>query len=178
MSQLTDRERAELLGVTLEDYYKLTPADNAIATVKQAIAKGDYKSHKNYMEGIDFDEEGFNRGNPVQVPEDVMNSQNLDIYWDKAPETDEEQHLFYGYHIHSKDNPYGLHTHIKGGKLGGAHRHGPQNRLGYHTHAVDIRELPDSFLIAPDSPIYLDGPHEHYMQSPDGSHNHNPYNFG
>lgn len=174
MTNMTDKERAAALNLSLDEYYKLVPAENSDDVVKKALAKG---AGSNHVEGIDWDEAGFGRGNPGQLDVEQMDAGNLEVYWNKAPSTDEEKALFYGFHIHTKDNPYGLHTHMAGGKLGGSHKHDPQNRLGFHTHAVDIKDLPTEFLISPDAPVHLDGPHEHYMQAPDGKHSHNPQNF-
>jgi len=89
--------------------------------------------------------------------------------WDKAPSNEEEEALYYGVHIHNESNPLGLHTHIKGGTLGGGHSHGPQNRFGSHHHKTEI-------------PLYgisLDGVHTHDGENhPAGCHNHCPENFG
>jgi len=176
MAKLSDKDRAKELGISLAEYYKLVPADDS-HLVEKAIADDDYK----YDQIGEFDTGdfgGFPRGNPVGKSDEVYNSQNIDLHWTKVPETESEKALFYGYHIHSKDNPYGLHTHMPGGKLGGAHKHGPQNRLGLHTHTVDTTELDSQFLFSAQSPVYIDGPHEHGSNMPDGGHNHNPQNFG
>lgn len=89
--------------------------------------------------------------------------------WNQLPSSNEEKAIYYGLHVHSQSNPYGLHTHVIGGKLGGGHTHGPNNPKGQHYHG-------DS-----DNPHYhqTDGGHEHPIghNLPCGSHEHCPSNF-
>jgi hypothetical protein len=96
--------------------------------------------------------------------------------WDAPPVTEAEKAIYYGLHIHSQSNPTGLHTHMKGGKLGGAHTHGPANRLGGHTHK-DISFKKDGRWPRGYS---LDGQHMHDYKAnmPAGSHVHCVENFG
>jgi hypothetical protein len=95
--------------------------------------------------------------------------------WTKKPSTDEEWAIYKGLHIHTEDNPLGLHTHIPGGTLGGGHTHGPQNRFGVHHHK-EINE--DELTIT--SNFNLDGHHTHEdgENFPCGDHKHDPENFG
>jgi len=91
--------------------------------------------------------------------------------WEKTPITEEEKAIYAGLHIHTESNPLGLHSHLPGGKLGGAHTHGPSNRFGSHTHA-DITD---------DYEIYsVDGKHTHEygVNKPCGEHQHHPNSFG
>jgi hypothetical protein len=55
--------------------------------------------------------------------------------WNRMP-TQEEMALVDGLHIHSAENPLGLHKHINDPNepLSGAHTHGPSNIYGKHTH--------------------------------------------
>jgi hypothetical protein len=90
-------------------------------------------------------------------------------YWDQPPSTEEEWNLYYGVHIHSESNPLGLHTHIRGGKMGGGHTHGPQNRFGVHHHKTEEVQVNTTG----------DGHHTHEGENfPGGKHNHRPENFG
>lgn len=112
-------------------------------------------------------------------PEDVSERDHLvpadGKYWAYPPITEEDKAIYYGLHIHSASNPFGLHTHVKGGKLSGAHTHSPQNRLGGHTHKdIDVKDkkYPRGYSI--------DGHHYHEMNEnkPGGPHGHHPENFG
>ncbi len=94
-------------------------------------------------------------------------------YWTSVPVTEEEKTIYYGRHIHTPDNPLGLHSHVPGGPLLGGHTHGPQNRLGAHHH----KEVSDD---AADPKAYMiDGHHVHQTGTnmPCGSHEHVPENF-
>jgi hypothetical protein len=94
--------------------------------------------------------------------------------WTYTPVTEEDKAIYDGLHIHTQSNPLGLHTHLRGGKPGGAHSHSPQNRLGGHTHKeidnVD-KSNPQAFSI--------DGHHYHSQgeNKPGGQHTHHPSNF-
>lgn len=90
-------------------------------------------------------------------------------YWSTVPSTDAEKAVYYGLHIHSEDNPLGLHSHIPGGAPTGGHSHGPQNRFGVHHHKGEGA-----------SPTQLDGKHAHEPgeNMPSGPHEHvYPENF-
>ncbi len=91
-------------------------------------------------------------------------------YWDKVPETEAEKSLYQGVHIHSEDNPLGLHTHIPGGKLGGGHGHSPSNPHGVHFHGPDLTGTQGHSV---------DGRHIHKVNQnmPAGPHEHQPGNF-
>ena len=90
--------------------------------------------------------------------------------WNHPPMTPAEEAIYWGVHIHSESNPTGLHTHVKGGKLGGGHSHGPQNRFGSHHHRTDVPKR---------GGISVDGSHVHDGENcPAGQHNHVPENFG
>jgi hypothetical protein len=162
-----------------DDYRPAKPGDKDRPT-QDAIKKSQAHSDstidgKNYGDDL-FHDVPVRRGLPTD--NEIFDDKNIKIHWKKSPETDEEKALFYGFHIHSKDNPYGLHTHIPGGNLLGAHKHEPGNLQGAHTHAIDTRDIPNQFLISPDSPVYLDGEHEHQDLHPDGGHQHAPNTFG
>lgn len=176
MSNLTDAERAKLLGMSLDQFHRQISSDPDEA-LREHLAKNKSDAGSEY-EDTYGDEFGaiVPKGMPSET--DIFDENNIKIHWTKCPETDSEKAIFYGFHIHSKDNPYGLHTHVPGGQLLGAHKHGPGTKLGHHTHAIDTRNMPDSFLISPNSPVYLDGEHGHGELHPDGGHRHAPNTFG
>lgn len=103
--------------------------------------------------------------------------------WDRRPETVEEEHIYYGLHFHSPDNPWGLHTHsiekFRRGELGGGHLHAPSNPLGVHTHA-HIPEPENRAERPRNGTVFVDGKHLHNpeTQYPDGSHSHRSHSFG
>lgn len=104
----------------------------------------------------------------------ILKPKNSNI-WQEPVLTEEDCAIYEGIHIHSSTNPMGLHSHLKGGKLGGAHGHGPSNRMGQHTH----KDIPT------DAANYnrgytIDGDHIHPMNSnkPCGPHNHSNETFG
>lgn len=84
-----------------------------------------------------------------------------------------------GIHVHGESNPFGLHTHEKGGTMNGAHTHGPSNREGQHHHRTGIFQMVD-----------VDGSHGHHSgnrkvedpngngKNPDGWHDHSEENIG
>jgi len=117
---------------------------------------------------------------PFQTDDDVRNkdAREIENYWDRPVVTPEDEALYYGYHIHSKDNVYGLHAHYPGGPLGGGHLHGAQNKLGYHTHRFNVEQLAQFKFARPGIMISLDGPHNHQHNAPDGKHHHSEENFG
>jgi len=117
---------------------------------------------------------------PFETDEDVRNktAEELEHYWDHPITTPEDKAMYLGYHIHSKDNVYGLHAHYPGAPLGGGHSHGAQNKLGYHTHRYDLHQLLQFKFARPGVMIQLDGPHIHQQNAPDGKHNHQEENFG
>lgn len=128
----------------------------------------------------DVDGLGNSRTIPFNTDQDVNNKTalELDKVWKKPVVSDEDEALYYGYHIHSKDNIYGLHTHVPGGELTGGHMHTAQNPYGYHTHKYDVSELKALKFAKPDTMIQLDGPHSHECNAPDGMHKHSEENFG
>lgn len=90
--------------------------------------------------------------------------------WETVPSTEAEKAAYYGLHIHTESNPFGLHSHFPGGKLSGGHTHSPSNRFGVHTH-LDHED---------DDVMYsVDGNHTHERgeNMPCGPHTHVPENF-
>lgn len=160
--------------------YKFTKKKfNAVSAgqwIKKNLTKKS-KAHVNYVEDL-YKKMGTT--NVVYLRRDYTD-QPLHIkprsnYWDSVPETADEKALYMGFHVHSADNPFGLHTHVPGGKITGAHLHGPQNRSGMHTHAEF-----DSALLGVDvriGVIQLDGNHVHLHNHIDGGHTHCPEAFG
>lgn len=136
-----------------------------------------YSLHDEYT-----DVEGIGDGTlvPFETDEDVKNKipREIEHYWDRPLSSPEDQALYYGYHVHSKDNIYGLHAHYPGGPLGGGHRHTAQNPQGYHTHRYNQEELIQFKFARPGVMIQLDGPHVHQQNAPDGMHMHCEENFG
>jgi hypothetical protein len=128
----------------------------------------------------EFDDIGDGTMVPFETNQDVKNkdAREIEHYWDRPVTTPEDHALYYGYHIHTKDNVFGLHAHYPGGPLGGGHLHGPQNKLGYHTHRYNNEELLQFKFARPGIMIQLDGPHNHQHNAPDGMHNHQEENFG
>ena len=128
----------------------------------------------------EFDGIGDGTMVPFETNEDVKNknAREIEHYWDRPITTPEDQALYYGFHIHTKDNVFGLHAHYPGGPLGGGPLHGPQNKLGYHTHRYNQEELLQFKFARPGIMIQLDGPHNHQHSAPDGKHNHQEENFG
>ena len=165
----TDLQRAQELGMTLDQFQALVGFDPQDAHPEFVQADQQFEIDEVAEWGTEF-----------QVNRDVEKKQpqEIDHYWPKAPATEEEESLYYGDHIHSKDNVYGLHAHYPGGPLGGGHSHGPQNRLGYHTHRYDTKALQQFMFARPGHMIQLDGAHEHHMNAPDGCHTHCAENFG
>lgn len=92
-------------------------------------------------------------------------------YWTKFPASEEEQAIYYGVHIHTQDNPLGLHSHMPGGPLSGGHNHGPDNQYGEHYHGEELQHGHGRSL---------DGAHVHDPDAnmPCGPHEHCPPNFG
>jgi len=119
---------------------------------------------------------------PFETDDDVNNKDSrngeMEHYWDRPITTSEDKALYYGFHVHGKDNMYGLHAHYPGGPLGGGHLHGPQNPLGYHTHRFNNEQLLQYKFARPGIMIQLDGPHNHKQNAPDGKHTHAEENFG
>lgn len=126
-----------------------------------------------YYGGLD-DEDGQGQrqyGSDVQDPYgSFIKPKNVPV-WNKIPETDAEKSLYAGDHIHSEDNPLGLHTHVPGGAMGGGHTHGPDNPHGQHFHGESIKQYGGRTL---------DGRHIHEVgkNMPCGGHKHMPDNFG
>ena len=119
----------------------------------------------------DYEEEGI-ESNPSER-NDIVPSPGKQ--WTYPPVSEEDKAIYNGLHIHTQTNPLGLHTHLKGGKLGGGHTHSPQNRLGGHTHKdIDVKDIkyPRGYSI--------DGHHVHDFNEnkPGGCHGHHPENFG
>ena len=144
---------------------------------QSAEAGGPYSLHDEFT-----DVTGIGDGTtvPFQTDEDVNKKmpEELEHYWDRPIETPADEALYYGFHVHSKDNMYGLHAHYPGGPLGGGHRHTAQNKQGYHTHRYNNDELLQFKFARPGVMIQLDGPHVHQQNAPDGKHTHSEENFG
>lgn len=198
-----DTERAEALGMSVKDFQALVGYDplDVYGEFLNAGSKGPKdgpaykepkpkkKKEKTTQEtsseaggpGLsdNFDELG-EALIPFETDMDVRNktAEELEHYWDRPIETPADKALYYGFHIHSKDNAYGLHAHYPDGPLGGGHLHGPQNTLGYHTHRYNQEELLQFKFARPGIMIELDGPHNHQHNAPDGKHNHQEENFG
>lgn len=162
MKRPTDAERAKELGMSLDQFQRIVGFD----------------ALDQHPEFLTADSEIFEE--PFPTDDDVRNktADELTHYWDRPVTSDEDKALYYGYHIHSKDNVYGLHAHYPGGPLGGGHIHNAQNKLGYHTHQYDIAQLKALKFGRPGEMVWLDGPHSHEMNAPDGKHVHSEENFG
>jgi len=194
MTRRTDLERARELGMTVEAFQELVGVDALDAYpefTKAAVygPSGNTKGPKDKKkkktedrgEGKDkFADIGDGTMVPFETDEDVNNktSHEMEHYWDRPVESDADKALYYGFHVHGKDNVYGLHAHYPGGPLGGGHKHGPQNGLGYHTHRYDSEQLLQFKFARPGIMISLDGPHTHEHNAPDGGHKHAEENFG
>lgn len=186
-----DLKRAHELGMTVEEFQFLVGVDpqDTIAALygpsgnvkgpKDKNKKKDNKA-KSGMGLKDPFSEIPSEHVPFETNEDVNNktSTELEHYWDRPIDTDADKALYHGFHIHSKDNVYGLHAHYPGGPLSGGHKHSPQNGLGYHTHRYNADELLQFKFARPGIMIELDGPHSHQHNAPDGGHNHSEENFG
>lgn len=130
-------------------------------------------NHLPSQEGLDDDGGQGQRqpGTDVQDPYgSIVKPKGVPV-WKKVPETDAEKSLYYGDHIHSEDNPLGLHTHVPGGSLAGGHTHGPDNPHGQHYHGDNPNQYGGRTI---------DGRHIHEVgkNMPCGSHEHMPQNFG
>lgn len=143
---------------------------------------GQLEARCGYRSSLHDEFDGIGDGTmvPFETNEDVKNknAREIEHYWDRPVTTPEDHALYYGYHIHTKDNVFGLHAHYPGSPLGGGHLHGPQNKLGYHTHRYNNEELLQFKFARPGIMIQLDGPHNHQHSAPDGMHNHQEENFG
>ena len=164
MKRLTDAERAKDLGMSLDEFQKLAGFD-VLDQHPEFLKAGE--CHDIIKK-------------PFPTDDDVRhkNADELEHHWNRPVTSDEDKALYYGYHIHSKDNVFGLHAHYPGGPLGGGHVHGAQNKLGYHTHRYNIAELKALKFGRPGTMVELDGPHSHLMNAPDGKHVHSEENFG
>lgn len=195
MTRRTDLERARELGMTVESFRELVGEDAQDAYpqfTRGALygPSGNTKGPKDKKKKDKKSESGMGLKDPFsEIPsehvpfetdEDVRNKTALEMehYWDHPVESDADKALYYGFHVHGKDNVYGLHAHYPGGPLGGGHKHGPQNLLGYHTHRYGAEELLQFKFARPGIMIELDGPHNHQHNAPDGGHNHAEENFG
>jgi hypothetical protein len=192
---MSDLERAKALGMSVEEFQRLVGHD-ALDSHSNFLAAGymgpsevappkDKKKKKKEEKsdaGKDYDAmpEIPSEHIPFETDDDVRNKTALENEngWSRPVLSDEDKAVYYGYHIHSKDNVFGLHTHIPGGPLGGGHTHGPQNRLGYHQHRYSPEEIVTFKFARPGLMIQLDGPHEHRCNAPDGKHVHSEENFG
>lgn len=202
---MDDLQRARELGITVEELQALVGHD-PLDTHAQFLSEGaavcpkderktddskDVKLKKKekksearpYSLHDEFsDVEGIGDGPmaPFETDEDVKNknAREIEHHWTRPISSEEDEVLYYGYHIHSKDNVYGLHAHYPGGPLGGGHLHGPQNPQGFHTHRYSQEELLQFKFARPGVMISLDGPHVHQHNAPDGMHVHCEENFG
>ena len=199
---MDDLARARELGLTLEQFQSLVghdPLDTHSQFLSQGGCAGPMDKRSDYKKkGKEKEEKskagpyslhdemtdvtGIGDGTmvPFETDEDVKNktSRELEHHWPRPVVSPEDQALYYGYHIHSKDNVYGLHAHYPGGPLGGGHTHGAQNPQGYHTHRYSQEELLQLKFARPGIMLQLDGPHEHQHNAPDGKHVHCEENFG
>jgi hypothetical protein len=194
---MSDLERARSLGMTIEEFQALVgmdPLDSYPELTHGAVyGPDDKKNKKNKKKNKKEEKKADNAalrynmlgiGDGVTLPfetdEDVRNkdARELENYWDRPVVTPEDEQLYFGYHIHSKDNVYGLHAHYPGGPLGGGHLHGAQNKNGYHTHRFNVEQLAQFKFARPGIMITLDGPHAHQYNAPDGKHVHAEENFG
>ena len=198
-----DIERAESLGMSVDDFRALvgydpldvyaefitaglkTPVDGKVYESPKPKLKKKKKKEKTSEESSSAADhpdysDNFEALMPFETDTDVRNktAEELENYWDRPVVTPEDKALYDGFHIHSKDNAFGLHAHYPDGPLGGGHLHGAQNRLGYHTHRYNQEELLQFKFARPGIMIELDGPHNHQYNSPDGKHNHQEENFG
>lgn len=205
MSRKSDLERARELGMTLDQFQELVghdPLDSHTeflsagvvvpTNTRQRDDEDDVKLKKNKKNKKKDDKKGYADHNPdnyseipseyvtFQTDEDVKNknAREMEHWWDRPIESDADKALYYGYHVHSKDNMYGLHAHYPGGPLGGGHKHNAQNPQGYHTHRYSQEELLQFKFSRPGVMIQLDGPHKHECNAPDGKHVHCEENFG
>jgi len=193
MAHKTDAQRAEELGMTLDRFYELVGTD-PLEVHPEYIAdggviapndkKGKKKKEKEEAASYSLRDEfsGIGDGDllPFKTNEDINQKREFELehYWTRPVVSPEDEALYYGFHVHSKDNMYGLHAHFPGGPLGGGHLHGAQNRLGYHTHRYNAEQLTQFKFQRPGVMIQLDGPHVHQQNAPDGMHTHNTGNFG
>lgn len=196
MNDRNDLKRAQELGMSLEDFQSLVGHDplerhhsflgagvvgpKDPKAPKKEKKKDKQKSYSGHDKHKDSMPEIPSEHVPYETDTDVRNKTALENEnaWDRPVLTDEDKAIYYGFHVHTKDNMYGLHTHIPGGRLGGGHLHGAQNRLGYHTHRYSQEELLEFKFARPGIMIQLDGPHEHQCNAPDGGHVHSEENFG
>ncbi len=166
----------DAFGEALENAADLTEDPNFRAI-------GSYEKYKALTAGHGGNEGVFRER--TQVWPELSDSAENDPYshkvkpdskhWKTVPETEKEKALYMGVHIHAQDNPFGLHTHVPGGAMGGGHSHGPQNPFGSHSH----KEVEDLNL-RPGIMLQLDGKHTHeYGENlPSGPHEHSPESFG
>lgn len=194
-----DLDRAQELGLSLDDFQKLVghdplerdflgaayvgPKDTREADDSDDVKLGkkDKKKPKTDADyGYDAMPEIPSEHVPFETDTDVKNknAREIENHWPRPVTSDEDKALYYGFHIHSKDNAFGLHAHYPGGPLGGGHLHSPQNPQGYHTHRYNQEELLQFKFARPGVMIQLDGPHEHQHNAPDGKHTHCEENFG
>ena len=199
---MNDLDRARDLGMSIEQFQSLVgfdPLESHLELVQGLKHGGGDKSKKTKKKenkenkeekaestaggpqlSDNFNDIGDGTMIPFETDEDVRNknAEELENYWPRPVTSSEDKALYYGFHIHSKDNIYGLHAHYPGGPLGGSHDHGAQNKLGYHTHRYSLEELQQFRFARPGIMIQLDGPHIHQNNAPDGKHNHAEENFG
>ncbi len=191
---MNDLNRARALGMSVEEFQSLVghdPLESHREFIDGAVHKAPStekpkkKKKKEVTDAGDYQTDNFpDIGDGTTIPyttdDDVRNktARELENYWDRPVTSDEDKALYYGYHIHSKDNVYGLHAHYPGGPLGGGHKHGPQNKLGRHTHRYSPEDLQQYKFARPGFIIAIDGPHEHEYNAPDGKHIHAEENFG
>lgn len=146
--------------------------DNPTAAQSRTVAN-DYKEPRE-------EDESVPRTSDSADPGDRLGHEKKPAarYWTSVPVTEADKALYYGLHLHSPDNKFGLHTHVPGGTLSGGHTHGPQNRMGAHHHK-EIDTSPDPQKQDPPG-IMLDGHHVHQTgeNMPSGPHTHTPENFG
>jgi len=201
---MNDLERARRLGITVEEFQSLVghdPLDTYTEFTQGGVMspkdtrqydgepkdkkkKKEKKEKKTDATGLDSSDNFGDIGDGTKVPfetdKDIRNktARELEHYWDRPIESEADEALYYGFHIHGKDNAFGLHAHYPGGPLGGGHKHGPQDQLGHHTHRYSREELLQFKFARPGIMIDIDGSHTHEHNAPDGKHIHQEENFG
>tara|TARA_S200002703_G_C3684076_1_gene209999 strand:- start:111 stop:596 length:486 start_codon:yes stop_codon:yes gene_type:complete len=152
--RLSDKDRANMLNLSLEDFQKLVGHDPL-------------ERHSEFTSDAAYVSPKDDKKKPKKKKKKAS-----DYYGD-----DDHDPLYHGDHIHTKENPLGLHRHYPGGPLGGGHLHDAQNPGGSHTHRYTREEMIAFSKSRPGAMIDIDGKHEHRYNKPDGGHEHSPENF-
>ena len=155
--KLTDLERAESLGMTLGEFQSLVGHDG-LELHPEFSEAADHLAYKDPKKKKKKKDKKADAGG-------IYHAQTADKNYT-------------GDHVHTKENPLGLHAHYEGGPLGGGHRHYAQNSAGHHTHAYTLEELKEFMLHSPNGMIKMEGGHGHDGSAPDGKHDHSDETFG